>query len=175
MQIRRATKEDAAGIAKVHVDSWRTTYQGIIPNDFLDKLSYEQRTKLWVENFAQTNNYIIVADTSEGKIIGFATGSKRETNAVPNSSDLTSIYLLEEYQGHGIGKELLKHMFLHFKSQGIERVFVDVLTENKTRHFYEYYGAKLYNTTQIKIGGKLLDELIYEWENVDAVLEKLQK
>lgn len=29
LQIREATINDAEGIAKVHVDSWRTTYEGI--------------------------------------------------------------------------------------------------------------------------------------------------
>lgn len=50
MKIREAIVSDAKGIAKVHVDSWRTTYKGIIPDDFLNNLSYEQRTKLWEEN-----------------------------------------------------------------------------------------------------------------------------
>jgi len=46
MIIRKAKLDDATGIAKVHVDSWRTTYKGIIPDDFLNNLSYEQRTEL---------------------------------------------------------------------------------------------------------------------------------
>lgn len=173
MKIRKAAMEDAAGIAKVHVDSWRTTYKGIIPDDFLSKLSYEQRTKLWDRIIPEEGNYVVVAEASEGRIIGFASGSKRDTNTVPNSSDLTSIYLLEEYQGQGIGKQILKHIFLHFKSLGYQKIFVDVLADNKTRHFYEYYGAKLFNKTQINIGGKDLDELIYEWDNIGEVLEKL--
>ena len=43
MKIRRATSSDAANIAKVHVDSWRTTYQNVLPTDFLESLSYEKR------------------------------------------------------------------------------------------------------------------------------------
>ncbi|WP_338141346.1 hypothetical protein [Bacillus thuringiensis] len=39
-----------------------------------------------------------MAENLEKEIIGFADCGKRETNTVPNSSDLTSIYLLEEYQ-----------------------------------------------------------------------------
>lgn len=35
MKIRIATIEDAYAIAKVHVDSWKTTYKGIIPDHFL--------------------------------------------------------------------------------------------------------------------------------------------
>lgn len=56
---------------------------------------------------------------------------------------------------------------------GYEKVFVEVLEDNKTRYFYEYYGAKLVNKVQIKIGGKVLNELIYEWNNVDKVIEKI--
>ncbi|MFS0687786.1 GNAT family N-acetyltransferase [Sporosarcina sp. 179-K 8C2 HS] len=172
MQIRRAKLDDASGIAKVHVDCWRTTYKDIIPNDFLNNLSYEKRTVLWEGNIARKDNYVVIAENNEGEIIGFADAWKRETNVVKNSGDLTSIYLLEEYQGRGIGKKLLKDLFLHFKQLGYEKIFVDVLEENKTRFLYEYYGAKLVEAVQIKIGGKLLNELIYEWDNVDKVIER---
>jgi hypothetical protein len=33
MSIRPATAADAAVIAKVHADSWRTTYPGIVPDE----------------------------------------------------------------------------------------------------------------------------------------------
>lgn len=173
MHIRKATVQDASGIAKVHVDSWRTTYQGIMPSSFLDRLSYEKRAALWESNIGKKEDYVAVAETSGGDIIGFGTASKRETNTVERSGDLTSIYLFEEYQGQGIGKMLLKELFLHFKKLGYERIFVEVLEDNKTRFFYEYYGAKLVDTTQLNYDGKILNELIYEWHNLNEVLEKL--
>ena len=37
MKIRKAIVEDATGIGTVHVDSWRTTYKDIIPDEFLEK------------------------------------------------------------------------------------------------------------------------------------------
>lgn len=40
MKIRKAVLTDAKGIAKVHVDSWRTTYKNIIPDEFLKKFTY---------------------------------------------------------------------------------------------------------------------------------------
>lgn len=173
MQIRRADSEDAAGIAKVHVDSWRTTYKGIIPEDFLNNLSYEQRTELWKNNIAREDNHIVVAVNNEGKIIGFADAWKRESNTAEHSSDLTSIYLLEENQRKGIGRKLLHELFLHFKRIGIETVFVEVLEGNKTQYFYEYYGAKLVEKKQIKLAGKTLNELIYVWDDVDEVIKKI--
>src|SRR5215475_2556560 len=40
--VRRAELNDARGIAKVQVDTWRTTYKGIISDEFLAALWYEQ-------------------------------------------------------------------------------------------------------------------------------------
>ncbi len=164
---------DAKGIAKVHVDSWKTTYRNIIPNEFLEKLSYVQREKLWEHNLSKVEDYVVVAENANGEIIGFADGGKRERNQVDHSGDLTSIYLLEEYQGKGVGKQLMKQLFLQFQKWGYNRVFVEVLEDNKTRFFYEYYGAELLKTDKITFSGTELNLLIYEWENVTEVLSKL--
>ncbi len=175
LHIREATINDAEEIAKVHVDSWRTTYKGIIPEEFLTNLSYKQRTELWINNIGRTDNFVIVAENNEGEIIGFADCWKRETNTVSNSSDLTSIYILKEYQGIGLGKELLKSIFFRSNLLGYQKIFVNVLEDNKARYFYEHYGAHLSKSAQIKIGGKVLNELIYEWDNIDGVLARLIK
>ena len=47
MNIRAAHTTDALAIAQVQVDSWRTTYAGIVPADYLASLSYEQQGKFW--------------------------------------------------------------------------------------------------------------------------------
>ena len=39
--IREAHPNDGPGMAKVHVDTWRAAYRGILPDDFLDGLSYQ--------------------------------------------------------------------------------------------------------------------------------------
>ncbi|WP_366296680.1 GNAT family N-acetyltransferase [Paenibacillus sp. AN1007] len=175
MLIREAVMNDAEGIAKVHVDSWRTTYHEIIPEKFLNSLSYEQRTELWIENIGKTDDFVILAENTEGKIVGFADCWKRETNTVTDAVDLTSIYILKAYQGIGLGKQLLKHIFHHSNALGYQRIFVNVLEDNKTRYFYEHYGAHLYESVQVKIGGKVLNELVYEWDNLEEVLARLTK
>jgi len=173
MHIRNAILSDVKGIAKVHVDSWKTTYRNIIPDEFLEKLSYDQRTALWNHNISKEGNYVFVAVNNNGEIVGFADCGKRESNNVHNSGDLTSIYLLEEYQGKGIGKQLLKQLFIQFENLGFNRVFVEVLEDNKTRHFYEYYGAKLLKSEKIKLAGTELNLLVYEWSNINEVLSKV--
>ncbi|PEJ53120.1 GNAT family N-acetyltransferase [Bacillus sp. AFS002410] len=172
MKIRKANLNDAEGIAKVHVDSWRTTYRNILPDHFLQSLSYDQRTDIWKTNFSHKNNYIYVAENNEGEIIGFGTCGKREKNKVEHSGDLTSIYLLEEYQGTGTGKQLLMQLFNQFKELNFNSVFVEVLEDNKTRYFYEYYGAELLKSEKINIAGTELNLLVYAWKDIDNVLAK---
>ena len=174
MLIRKANLEDAQGIANVHVDTWRTTYEGIIPTKFLNELAYDERKKSWENNIMRAENVVFVVENEDGQIIGFADTSRRENNLELNTIDLTSLYLLEAYQGNGIGKLLMKALFEHYKNQGYDKVYVDVLADNKTRYFYEYFGAKVVKNITIKIGGKILDETIYVWESVNDVLEKLE-
>ncbi|WP_339205651.1 GNAT family N-acetyltransferase [Paenibacillus sp. FSL K6-3182] len=173
MYIRKACLEDAEGIAKVHVDSWKSTYKNIVSDEFLKNLSYDQRKNLWNRNISDKENYTFVAVNNEGEVVGFADCGKRESNNIDNSGDLKSIYLLEEYQGKGVGKQLFKQLFLQFEELGYNRVFVEVLEDNKTRYFYEYYGAHLFKSDKITISGNELNLLIYEWSNIGEVLSKL--
>ncbi|MGG1634473.1 N-acetyltransferase family protein [Paenibacillus sp. NRS-1760] len=173
MYIRKACLEDAESIAKVHVDSWKSTYKNIVSDEFLKNLSYDQRKNLWNRNISDKENYTFVAVNNEGEVVGFADCGKRESNNIDNSGDLKSIYLLEEYQGKGVGKQLFKQLFLQFEELGYNRVFVEVLEDNKTRYFYEYYGAHLFKSDKITISGNELNLLIYEWSNIGEVLSKL--
>ena len=173
MIIRKATLEDAANIAKVHVDSWRTTYKGIILQSFLDKLSYEKRTILWENNLSNPARTVYVAQTNDNEIIGFVVGEKRDTNTEQGATDLSAIYLFEEWQGKGVGKLLLKQVMQNFKEQGYHKVYVDVLADNRSREFYKYYGAQYVETITIAFDGVPIDEEVYVWNNIDAVLEKL--
>jgi hypothetical protein len=66
MRIRKAVLTDAKGISKVHVDSWKTTYANIIPDEYLNNLAYEGREQVWKGNIQ--NSDVFVAENEEGKI-----------------------------------------------------------------------------------------------------------
>jgi hypothetical protein len=52
VHIRAASPTDARGIAAVHVASWRTTYRGIVPADYLAGLSADAREHSWRRQLA---------------------------------------------------------------------------------------------------------------------------
>lgn len=163
MNIRRANLNDAPGIARVHVDSWRTTYKDILSASFLANLSYNQREKNWITNLQQEDMYIWVAENEVGEIVGFASTNTRDSNNVPNATDLTSLYLLENYQGYGLGRRIMETLFSHYEQHGYSQVFVEVLKDNKTKHFYEAFGAEFVEDVPLTIAGTPLLESIYVW------------
>lgn len=59
-----------------------------------------------------------------------------------------------------------------FLEQGYQKIYVEVLAANKTRQFYQYYGAEYVKTVQLNIAGKILDEEIYVWNNVEKVIQQ---
>ena len=45
--VRGAEQADVPSIAQVHVQAWRETYTGLVPQEVLDTLSLEERAAMW--------------------------------------------------------------------------------------------------------------------------------
>lgn len=81
--VRRASVDDAAAIAKVHIQSWKETYPGIIPQDIIDAMSLDGKTNDWSVNLLEGpphHRFTFVAENSENKVIGFASGGALRRN-----------------------------------------------------------------------------------------------
>lgn len=173
MNIRAAVPEDAAAIAHVHVASWRSTYRGLLPGDFLANLSEERRADQWRQQAEtarqdQRRGVLLVAEEESGKVAGFAAaGPEREADA-GFDGELYAIYLLEEHQGKGIGRRLVELVVDHFRRQGYGSMRVWVLEGNPAQAFYERLGGKRVGTKAIEIGGQSYNEVAYGWERLDV-------
>ena len=118
MNIRKAVPGDETGVAKVQVDSWQTTYKNIIPDEYLNKMTYESREQKWKDIIS--NQAVFIAETNDGDIIGFSNGGKERSGKYINyNGELYAIYILEAYQRKGLGKLLLKPVIEDLKQNGI--------------------------------------------------------
>lgn len=168
MKIRKAVFADIKGIAKVHVDSWRTTYKNIISDEFLNNLSYVNREKLWTSNMSNMNVY--VAESPEGEIVGFSTGGKeRSGNYTGIDGELYAIYILKEFQGQGVGKLLVKPVIDELLSTNINSMLVLVLEKNNSCQFYEALGGKRLDCLEVVIAGDKQNEIVYGWNDIRAI------
>lgn len=165
MYIRKATFSDARGIAQVHVDSWITTYRGIIPDEYLNQLTYDAREQLWKKNLEKCE--VFVAEDEKGSIIGFADNGKERTGKYNKlEGEVYSIYILQGYQSHGIGRLLLIEAVNGLLNKGMNSMLIWVLKDNRSCGFYEKMGGKVVDSKQIEISGKSLIEVAYAWEDI---------
>ena len=145
MSIRRATADDASGIAIVHVRSWQAAYLSLIPQDYLDSLAAEQRLPLWERVLREAEwpqAGTLVADDGE-KITGFASiCPARDNDADPaRGGELTAIYLLPEVWGMGVGQQLMASALAALSDAGYDEALLWVLnTNSRARRFYEAAG-----------------------------------
>ena len=171
MFIREAKVEDAKGIASVHVDSWRTTYQGIVPDSFLESLSYERREQIWTTGIEE--NKVYIAEDKHGEIVGFASGGKERTGKYEAYiGELYAIYLLEGQQGKGIGQKLFQSVVKDLKEKKLNSMLIWALAENPACRFYEKLGGKKIDTSEIEIDGKKLVEVAYGWSELPDLIYK---
>lgn len=166
MIVREATHTDVPIIAKVHVDTWRTTYRGIVPDEHLANLSYERRASSWynILNHAPKNGYFTyVAEDEFGEIIGFASGGEERTGDPVYKGELMAIYILQNQQGKGIGRCLVQAVAKKLYLSGITSMLVWVLVDNPACQFYAALGGKPVHEKEIEIGDKPLIEVAYGW------------
>lgn len=167
--VREANIGDVGAIARVHVNAWRTTYRGIIPENYLANLSYERREKNWVQILKNGDVFLYVAIDESGEIIGFACGGKERTGNAIYQGELMAIYILEAYQGQGIGRRLTLAIVERLAMIEIHSMLVWVLTANPACKFYQAMGGEKVYEQQIAIGGVQLDEVAYGWKDTSII------
>ncbi len=171
MLIRHATPADVPAIARIHVDSWRATYRGIVPDAVLDELSYaehEERWQLRVQPDAES--ITLVAEDDDGALAGFVIGGKERTGDPVYDAELYAIYLDPSHMRHGTGTLLTRGLARALQAEGFNSLLVWVLAANPARHFYAALGAQYVRAATITIGGAELSECAYGWPTLAPLI-----
>lgn len=179
MRIREARSEDADGIARVRVDTWRTQYSGIVPERSLTKLSYTDSAARWraalteIARRVSREECVYVAENEAGEVIGFAMGGPNRTKArdTDYAGELYAIYILDGYQGQGIGRELMRCVAAALAKRGMTTLLVWVLSANPSRRFYEALGGQYVRDDTFEIDGVTIPEVSYGWKDTRPLYE----
>ncbi len=111
-----------------------------------------------------------MAENDEGQIVGFSSGGKERSGEYKEfQGELTSIYILKEFQGQGIGKALVQSVTKELGKSGMNTMLVFVLADNNSTLFYEAMGGKVIDKIEVEIAGKKLNELVYGWDTIDTL------
>jgi ribosomal protein S18 acetylase RimI-like enzyme len=169
LTIRKAKIEDAGSIAHVQVETWKTTYVGIVSDAFLTSLNKEERTQRWQEQILADNISILVAEDETG-IFGFAAGGEVREKLDDYDAELYAIYLLRERQKQGAGRTLCRTLVSALQTKGFTSMLVWVLEQNPSVSFYKRLGAVQIARKVINIGGADLQELAFGWPSLDRLI-----
>jgi|ERR1017187_7617985 ribosomal protein S18 acetylase RimI-like enzyme len=166
-RIRRATFEDADAIAAVHVESWKTSYAGIVPDEYLASLDVGARAGMWKAWLGSPDSLIFVAEDGFG-VFGFVGGGRvREANS-GFAAELYALYVLREHQNRGAGRRLTFALADRLRAEGFESMLVWVLRENPAVSFYIHLGGMQIADKTIEIGGATLEELAFGWPSLET-------
>jgi ribosomal protein S18 acetylase RimI-like enzyme len=169
--IRPVRLEDAAGIARVHVDSWRSTYKGLIADEFLAALSYQRRTQFWSQYISDLQNirFLFVAEARPDEIVGFVSAGPEGEGDLDYPGELYAIYLLLQAQGQGVGRKLVDVAKRELCQRSFSSMLLWVLKDNQpARKFYEAVGGEYLRERPIKIGNQVLIEAAYGFKDIGS-------
>lgn len=166
MIIRKASIYDSIGVTKVYVETWKTAYRGIIDQDFLENINYDKQKRNFM-NMLNKESLIYVAESKIGEIVGFATPEVTKDDFGVNRGEVSMIYVLDRYQGEGIGHSLLQKSAATLVKSDIRRMIVWVLKDNPACGFLEALGGTPKETRLDQIGGIDYVSIGYVWDDLE--------
>lgn len=168
INFREATIKDCPALARVHVQSWRESFAGIVPQAFLDKMSVEKRTEAFQKRFPDNSYRMFVAEAVGRGIVGFADFGRAREMIEDYEGELYAIYILPEFHRRGIGRTLFKMSKRFLLDLNLHSMYLLALKVNPYRSFYEKMGGRIIGSKQVLIEGVTFDELIYGWDKLSC-------
>ena len=168
--IRAAGPNDVEAIAHIHVETWRSTYAGIIPDAYLVRMTVAQQRKMWRQllHGSGRGHDVVVAELDDGEVVGFAGCGPARRSALPRRApydgEVYTLYVALDHQGHGYGKRLLETCFETLRERDKTAAIVWVLADNPARFFYEAQGGQMVAERIESFAGAGLAELAFGWD-----------
>ena len=167
---REANIEDAPLVAKVHVESWRKSFAGIVPQEFLDNLTVEKREQAFRQRLGEPNYKMFVAETAKNGIVGFADFGKARESNFEFEAELYAIYLLHEFQQKGIGANLFRLCQKQMIADKINSMYLMALEISPYKSFYEKMGGQIVGRGNHFLALVEYETIIYGWKNLGESL-----
>lgn len=172
-RIRPAELADARAIARVHVDTWRTAYRGIVDAGYLGSLSYRKFEERRRQRLAEPGTWTFVAEAA-GEVVGFVTAGPNRTADPRHDAEIFAIYVRKSHAGQGLGKALVGAAARALSRAGFRSLLLWVLTANApSRAFYESIGGSLSGQKSERFGSQDLPHVAYAWPSLRSLCRRL--
>jgi ribosomal protein S18 acetylase RimI-like enzyme len=146
LTVRPAELTDAEAIARVHVDSWRAGYRGLLADELLAGLSVAERELMWRKRLtgevASHDEHRVDVAVDRGVIVGFVVaGPSEDQDGEARSGEVHAMYVHPDHWSTGVGQALMRSAVDHLAAGGAAQALLWVLASNaRARRFYERAG-----------------------------------
>lgn len=168
--VRPARPGDAAAVAGIYVESWRSTYAGLLPDRLLAGMRADRRRRRdWERAISRPRRAerIFVAEAAAGagarRVVGFAGGGPARRAATGHAGEVYTLYVEDDFHGLGIGRALFSALAAGLARDLGPSLVVWVLAGNPARFFYEALGGRPAGRRLGTLGGRAIEELAYGW------------
>jgi ribosomal protein S18 acetylase RimI-like enzyme len=168
--IRRARLGDAAGIAAVHVASWRSAYASVLPDQYLARLSESRLAAQYDRAIRFGLGLHVAADVNTTHIYGFTSARKAQPGAVAEG-EVETLYVLDDFKERGLGRQLLRASAKHLAALGCRSAFAWVLRDNPSVFFYQHLGGKRTATSTTHVAGREIPQHAYAWDPIGLLID----
>jgi ribosomal protein S18 acetylase RimI-like enzyme len=171
--IRPAEPGDARAIARIDVETWRTTYPGMLSDVYLAGLSPARREPGWAGVIRREPRDVRVAVAADGEVVGF--GSCGPCRGEPGfTGEVFTLYVAPDWQNQGIGRRLLLALFSRLAALGRNSAIIWVLRDNPARFFYQRVGGHQVSHRMLPFGGGHVAAQGYGWRDLPNFLASLR-
>jgi ribosomal protein S18 acetylase RimI-like enzyme len=152
------------GVARVHIETWRSAYRGIVPQAFLDTLSVQRRARNYTFDASGPDDPLTWIALDQGTVVGFVTITGPKKDDPVGTGEVAALYVASERWRSGVGSLLLHKAEILLRDSGATSARLWVLEDNERgRRFYEAQGWRFDGGEQtIEIGGEAVVEVRYQ-------------
>ena len=168
--IRPARPVQAEGIARVHVEAWRSAYAGILPDRTLSGMSVPRLTVHYDALIRRRHIVLVAAPQGDDTVVGFATAGRARAHA-PAEAEIETLYVADDWRERGIGRRLMAQSAraLAAPPSGCRSLFLWVLSDNPSRWFYERLGGKPVLRAMTSVGGEAIPQTAMVWDPISRL------
>lgn len=171
IELRKAIIQDAERLIDINIAVWWSTYKGLIPDEIIEKLQIKNEQR--IENkkkdiLEKQNTYVAIVN---GQIVGYSSYGKSRDANYPQSCEIYSCYILEEYQGFHIGRMLATKILQEFVNSGYTTMITKCLVGNPSNKFHEAIGGNRIGITTLNLMGYNFEENTFYHPNINESLK----
>ncbi|MGG6897207.1 MULTISPECIES: GNAT family N-acetyltransferase [Rhizobium] len=171
IEIRPATIDDAADIARLHRAVWCETYRDLAPANVYHTLDEDFRRARWSDMLANPRRHqgALLAE-QENRLVGIGAIGAPSESAFEGRGEIRSLYIDPSVKRRGLGRRLMRELAAQLAAFGYSGAALGVVAGNEPAiAFYRSLGGRMIGRYTDPGPIWRSDNLIFVWDDLSLL------